>query len=544
MRRRPVILIAALAALVTAAGGALAGTPAVPSARLDMTNSGPTVAWTHFVKSHGIGGSAVALDGAGNVILAGATADRGNATAHAFQRRYGGGATDAYIAKYAPNGALLWLTYLGGRGEDHIADVQVDRLGRIVFAGGTDSPDFPTFHAWHGRTPPRGMANPRQYVPDSILGVLNADGHSLAFSTYLGAPANDEAHRVRIGRDGSLTVAGMNTASLVSATSAESRTIPATRRALRSPLVTSFIARVSPAWKLQWVATPGVLRDHDAYDPPDVVGLDVDSAGTVYYAATAYRPWELPTPTGYRTAPHGGADWYAAALSSDGRRLRWAAFVGGHRDDVLRDAAVTSDGLALVGSTTSVDFPRVRPVQRGCAARSGSVNLTDIAVTKIALDGSRLSLATCIGGTATEGAARIAAAPDGDLYIVGTTASPNIPMVHPWQMYAGSAVSPTDGDCYLAKINARGALAWASPLGGHDSDACDAESGDVAFGAGVVIATGDTNSVDLPGSRPVEAARAMRLPLILWSAFVTRVEDSASAPRRVLPVVAGSTRPG
>src|SRR5436309_1665426 len=57
---------------------------------------------------------ACATDGAGNVYIAGdAQEAEFPVTANAFQKKYGDGGQDGYIAKYDKNGNLLWSTFLG-----------------------------------------------------------------------------------------------------------------------------------------------------------------------------------------------------------------------------------------------------------------------------------------------------------------------------------------------------------------------------------------------------------------------------------------------
>ena len=94
---------------------------------------------------------------------------------------------------------MVFSTYLGGSGEDGVRAVTLDGLNGIYVAGGTASANFPT-------------ANAAQNIPggggDGFLAKLNANGASLAFSTFLGGSAYDEV--AAIGRDpaGAIYVGG------------------------------------------------------------------------------------------------------------------------------------------------------------------------------------------------------------------------------------------------------------------------------------------------------------------------------------------------
>ena len=54
-----------------------------------------------------------------------------------------GQASDAFIAKLAPDGSILWTTYLGGSDRDTAVALAVDAQGNAYMAGNTFSPDFP-----------------------------------------------------------------------------------------------------------------------------------------------------------------------------------------------------------------------------------------------------------------------------------------------------------------------------------------------------------------------------------------------------------------
>src|ERR1043166_3738771 len=84
---------------------------------------------------------AIGLDGAGNVYLAGYTTS-GNlpVSRTAAQSAYGGGTTnfmtgDAFVAKFNPSGVLVYLTYLGGSGDDVASAIAVDAAGNAYVTG-------------------------------------------------------------------------------------------------------------------------------------------------------------------------------------------------------------------------------------------------------------------------------------------------------------------------------------------------------------------------------------------------------------------------
>ena len=112
-------------------------------------------------------------------------------TSSAFQTSYGGGNTDAYVAKIDPakSGAasLVYATFLGGSGDEDEGDLQrdiltVDTAGNVYVTGGTTSTNFPTLHP----TQPTSAGG-----WDAFITALNTSGTHVLFSTYLGGSGDD-----------------------------------------------------------------------------------------------------------------------------------------------------------------------------------------------------------------------------------------------------------------------------------------------------------------------------------------------------------------
>ena len=127
-----------------------AGTPDAFISKLDASGAG-------FVYSTYLGGTAydtgrgIAVDAAGNAYVAGdvtGSVVTDFPTLHARQPTFGGGTSDAFIAKIAPGGALLYSTYLGGTDTDVARAISVTPDGRAYITGSTRSFDFPAVNAY------------------------------------------------------------------------------------------------------------------------------------------------------------------------------------------------------------------------------------------------------------------------------------------------------------------------------------------------------------------------------------------------------------
>jgi hypothetical protein len=91
-------------------------------------------------------GAKVALDSAGNANIVGSTDSSDLPTKNALQASTGG-FEDVMLAKYSPAGAVVYATYLGGNGYDKGYGVAVDGAGNAYVTGATDSTNFPTKNA-------------------------------------------------------------------------------------------------------------------------------------------------------------------------------------------------------------------------------------------------------------------------------------------------------------------------------------------------------------------------------------------------------------
>jgi hypothetical protein len=111
-----------------------------------------------------------------------------------------GGDDDCFVAKINPSGTSLnYSTFLGGNSIDHGNAIGIDSLGRAYVVGSTYSTDFPTA---------RPLDNTYSGSTDAFITVLNPDGQTMNFSTYLGTSGVEEPTDLVVTSIGSLYVCG------------------------------------------------------------------------------------------------------------------------------------------------------------------------------------------------------------------------------------------------------------------------------------------------------------------------------------------------
>ena len=172
------------------------------------------------------GGSAIAVDSAGNAYVTGMTNSKDfPTTSSVLQPTIGGGVCgdsglffdcpDAFVIKLNSAGTdLVYSTYLGGNGADVAFDVAVDTSGRTYLTGITLSSDFltaspiqGTFHSNACSVDLQGVTYNFQ-CPDAFVTQLNPTGSALFFSTYLGGNDIDLGAGLAVDSSGRAYVTG------------------------------------------------------------------------------------------------------------------------------------------------------------------------------------------------------------------------------------------------------------------------------------------------------------------------------------------------
>ena len=153
------------------------------------------------------GASGLAIDFAGNAIIAGGTASANFPTTPGSFSTVMNGSSDAFVTKINPSGStLVFSTFLGGSQSESVSDIVVDAQGNIYAAGGTGSADFPVTPGAFDTTFNGGSS-------DVFVAELNATGSALIYSTFLGGTNSEGASAIARGTDGALYLTGQTLSS-------------------------------------------------------------------------------------------------------------------------------------------------------------------------------------------------------------------------------------------------------------------------------------------------------------------------------------------
>ncbi|MBI3958664.1 MAG: SBBP repeat-containing protein, partial [Chloroflexi bacterium] len=104
---------------------------------------------------------------------------------------------------------LLYATFLGGGENDIAYDLAVDGAGNAYLTGATASPDFPTTPGVIGPSFKGSVTYPNDDPYDAFVTALNPQGTGLLFSTFLAGDEKDWGRGIAVDGSGAVYVAGV-----------------------------------------------------------------------------------------------------------------------------------------------------------------------------------------------------------------------------------------------------------------------------------------------------------------------------------------------
>jgi len=359
-----------------------------------------------------------------------------------------------FVTKVGPAGQVVFTRYFGGNGSDQGTAIALDPAGDIYVAGSVTSTDFV-------------LSNALQTGPGSSFIVkLSPDGNTVLYSSYFG------------GALGQTSVAGLATdakGNLYLTGTTDATDFPATVGGPLSGIGLlknfAFVSEIdSTGDKLLYslaiggsavTCAPGIFCG-DAVAGTAGAAIAVDSAGNAYVAGNS-NTTDLPTTPGVLTPQGVGA--FVMKIQAGGAGLAYLTYIGSANyfvypgANAVRAIAVDSGGNAyLAGATNDPKFPATSGAfQTTLAGSSGSgsqaVPPTDAFAAKLSPDGSHMIWATYVGGSGADMAQSMAVDANQDVWMTGTTMSPDFPNADGW----------SQGGDFLVQVSSSGtALSYAA----------------------------------------------------------------------------------
>jgi hypothetical protein len=287
-----------------------------------------------------------------------------------------GGGQDAFVAKLDNTSLVpVYVTRIGGSGNDSGNGIAVDSAGNAYIGGETFSANFPT------QSPIQAAI---AGADDGFVAKLNAAGTALTYSTYLGGSSGDLVTGIALDGSNNAYVTGITVSTDFPKTTGAFQTSQA---GADDGFVTAIKADGSALIYSTFLGGSGT---------DDALGIAVDSAGEAYVTGNTDSS-NFPTASAAQATLKGAKDVFITKLKADGSGLVFSTYFGGTLDDSGTGIALDSfDDVYVTGRTLSSDYPT-----GGSAFQGSSGGGSDAFVSELSNTGF-LVYSSYLGGTLNE----------------------------------------------------------------------------------------------------------------------------------------------
>jgi hypothetical protein len=370
------------------------------------------VGWVTYLGGSGSDfGDAIAVDAVGNVYITGSTggipipdtnpqayaSPEFPTTENAFQRTYGGGATDAFVAKLSPTGSLIYSTYFGSSGDDSVGfsgAIAVDAGGNAYVTGAAGPLAFVLQLGQFGTMGYTSYWGPTN-SPSANSITVDAAGNVFVAWEQSGSPL--DVYVAKLGLDGAvgepLKIGGDGAEYLPSLATDASGNVYVTggTDSVNFPLVNPLQNK------------PG---SNDSY---------LDKNGNMISCSSSYLD-ELGEEVPYSSLC--SSDVFVVKLGPTAT-VQYSTYLGGSGEDMATNIAVSASGdVYVAGLTSSADFPTVNPLQSTFTG-DGQAYVVKLSSTATSNSTPTLLSSSPLPVTDSEGIIGIAVAPDGTVFVGG-----------------------------------------------------------------------------------------------------------------------------
>jgi uncharacterized protein (TIGR03437 family) len=365
-----------------------------------------------------------------------------------------------FVIKLDPSGQnILYSTFVGGSSSDIVNGIAADAQGNAVLVGTMNSPDFPL-------TIP-ASSPPAPGKSDGFVTKLNPDGTHLIYSTALAASKSVTIEAVALDSSGAVYVTGeSNSADFPITPGAFQSTLPSSACS-RPPA--SFFGPPIPAGNA-FVSKIGASGTSPVYTTfltgscgSYTYGITVDSAGDAVVSgftaspdfpmsANSYQP-AFPGPVNQTGILNAG---FLAKLSPAGDKLLAGTFLGGGYSTQANSTTLDASGHVYATGFTQgfatgatpgayqTKFVDACTPTLGIGPSQPYTGTGDAFALELDPSLSTAIFLTYLGGSCNDSGSQIALDASGNIWISGSTSSPDFPLKAPFQA-SGLLSSPIQG---------------------------------------------------------------------------------------------------
>ena len=406
----------------------------------------------------------------------------------------------AFVVKLDPSGQnILYSTFLSGSLGDGINGIAVDAQGNAVLVGTMNSPDFPL------TVPASSPPGPNK--SDGFLTKLSADGTHLIYSTALGASKSVTIQAVALDPSGAVYITGeSNSSDFQTTPNAFQSAWPSTLCSHPPPtgvfgppipLGSAFVSKISANGTTP-VYTTFLTGSCGSYTS----GITVDQAGDAVVTGQTPSPDFPVSANSYQSTFPGPVSGtgaildagFLAKISSAGDKLLASTFLGGGYATVANSAVLDPSGHAFVTGFTQGFATGATPgayQTKLVDTCTPTVNIGfglpytgtgDAFVIELDPAFSTALFMTYLGGSCNEAGNQIALDSSENIWVAGSTSSPDFPLKAPFQA-SGIPSSPIQG--FVSELSGDGSQLLFSSF---------SEASALAVGPGEIYLAGWTGS--------------------------------------------------
>lgn len=415
---------------LTTMGSPVAGSPHIFVAKIDPTGSNLLYV-DYIGGNNQDYGYALALDSSNHVYVTGSTASSDFPVVHAYQATYPGAFNAFLTKISTDGASLLYSTYLGGNGSDVPSGVALDGSGNVVIAGSTTSTNFPAVNAYQATASPNQGGSYGQYGfltkfsadGSSLLYSTYFGGSSQVPLNCGGTPCWPQPLSVVSGvtmdSSGNAYAAGTTNTYDFPVTSGS---YAATNSTPMNATV-GFVSKLNAAGVLQqstyFYESSGLLTAINA--------IAVDASGSAYVTGTALSDGTFPVTTTSICDPvaEGFACSFAFVTKFDPTlsTLAYSTFLGANNYATPAAIALDASNNAYVAAVTaSGTLSTINAIETYSSSN-------DILLAEVDATGSSQLWASYLGASQDESPSGIALDGNGNLYLTGSTTSTDFPVM-------------------------------------------------------------------------------------------------------------------
>ena len=377
-------------------------------------------------------GYALALDSANNVYITGSTASSDFPMVKPFQGTYPGTFNTFLSKISSDGSSLSYSTYFGGNGSDIPAGVAVDGAGNMLIAGYTSSTNLPVANAYQSTVAPNlgGMFGNygflTKFSPDGSSLVYSSyfGGNSNVPLNCNGTPCWPQPistiSGLALDASGNAYLGGSTNTYNFPVTSGAYLTTDSTQENSSVGFVSKFTGSGNLQYSTYFYEASGSVTD--------VIAIAVDSTGSAYVTGVALSDGTFPiTSTGI--CDPSISTWicnfaFVSKFDPTGTTLLYSTFLGPNNNAVPQAIALDSNNDAYVlGVTSSGSFSTVTGIENFSKGN-------DVLLVKIDAAATTQLFATYLGGSGDDqpGPGALALDGSGNVYVAGFTDSTDFPI--------------------------------------------------------------------------------------------------------------------